>query len=64
MSLLLPAGDPAEPLKTDLFAKFKKPVGSWTCDTCLIQNKPDDIKCVACQSRKPGRSKQIPTISF
>ncbi|XP_045157450.2 LOW QUALITY PROTEIN: nuclear pore complex protein Nup153-like [Mercenaria mercenaria] len=46
--------DPAEPLKSDLFAKFKQPGGSWTCDTCLIQNKQDDTKCVACQTRKPG----------
>ncbi|XP_052439958.1 nuclear pore complex protein Nup153 [Carassius gibelio] len=34
--------------------KFKKPEGSWDCDVCMVQNKPQDVKCVACQSSKPG----------
>ncbi|XP_030002964.1 nuclear pore complex protein Nup153 isoform X3 [Sphaeramia orbicularis] len=36
--------------------KFKKPEGSWECDTCMVQNKADDTKCVACTSPKPGAS--------
>ncbi|XP_016297403.1 nuclear pore complex protein Nup153 isoform X1 [Sinocyclocheilus anshuiensis] len=34
--------------------KFKKPEGSWDCDVCMVQNKAPDVKCVACQSAKPG----------
>ncbi|XP_041739895.1 nuclear pore complex protein Nup153 isoform X3 [Coregonus clupeaformis] len=35
-------------------ALFTKPAGSWDCDTCLVQNKPDAVKCVACETAKPG----------
>ncbi|GCC32077.1 nuclear pore complex protein Nup153 [Chiloscyllium punctatum] len=34
--------------------QFKKPEGFWKCTVCLLQNKADDSKCVACQSAKPG----------
>uniref|UniRef100_A0A9L0S4A6 Nuclear pore complex protein Nup153 n=1 Tax=Equus caballus TaxID=9796 RepID=A0A9L0S4A6_HORSE len=34
--------------------KFKAAVGTWDCDTCLVQNKPEVIKCVACETPKPG----------
>lgn len=34
--------------------KFKKPEGAWDCDVCMVQNKAQDAKCVACQSAKPG----------
>ncbi|XP_061202426.1 nuclear pore complex protein Nup153-like isoform X2 [Neopsephotus bourkii] len=34
--------------------KFKKPEGSWDCEVCLVQNKPEATKCVACESAKPG----------
>ncbi|XP_041101700.1 nuclear pore complex protein Nup153-like isoform X2 [Polyodon spathula] len=34
--------------------KFKPATGSWQCDACLLQNKPSDSKCVACQTAKPN----------
>uniref|UniRef100_A0A2K6P3L2 Nuclear pore complex protein Nup153 n=1 Tax=Rhinopithecus roxellana TaxID=61622 RepID=A0A2K6P3L2_RHIRO len=34
--------------------KFKPVIGTWDCDTCLVQNKPEVIKCVACETPKPG----------
>ncbi|OXB84543.1 UNVERIFIED_CONTAM: hypothetical protein H355_008019 [Colinus virginianus] len=34
--------------------KFKKPEGSWDCEVCLVQNKAEAVKCVACESAKPG----------
>uniref|UniRef100_UPI00358EEEEC nuclear pore complex protein Nup153 isoform X2 n=1 Tax=Myxine glutinosa TaxID=7769 RepID=UPI00358EEEEC len=34
--------------------KFKKAAGTWDCDVCLVQNKPDTLACVACTSPKPG----------
>lgn len=37
--------------------KFKKPEGSWNCDTCLIQNDANSTQCVACQALKPGTVK-------
>uniref|UniRef100_A0ACB8FC46 Uncharacterized protein n=1 Tax=Sphaerodactylus townsendi TaxID=933632 RepID=A0ACB8FC46_9SAUR len=41
--------------------KFKKPKGSWECSVCLVSNKAEDSKCVACQSDKPGGS--VPVVS-
>ncbi|XP_046583033.1 LOW QUALITY PROTEIN: nuclear pore complex protein Nup153-like [Haliotis rubra] len=37
-----------------LASMFKSSAGSWDCDTCMIQNKPEDTKCVACSTPKPG----------
>ncbi|XP_053302401.1 nuclear pore complex protein Nup153 isoform X3 [Pleuronectes platessa] len=39
---------------TDFGSMFSKPVGTWDCDTCLVLNKPDAVKCVACETAKPG----------
>ncbi|XP_037084880.1 nuclear pore complex protein Nup153-like [Pollicipes pollicipes] len=33
--------------------KFKPVAGEWTCDTCMVTNKPDSSKCVACQTPNP-----------
>ncbi|KAK3103702.1 hypothetical protein FSP39_021135 [Pinctada imbricata] len=37
--------------------KFKPPSGSWTCDICLVSNPGDKVKCLACETPKPGSSK-------
>ncbi|KAM5299830.1 nuclear pore complex protein Nup153 isoform 2-T2 [Ctenodactylus gundi] len=54
-------GTPSKGDKTALSAsgtgfgdKFKPAVGTWDCDTCLVQNKPEAMKCVACETPKPG----------
>ncbi|XP_063116006.1 nuclear pore complex protein Nup153 isoform X2 [Cavia porcellus] len=39
--------------------KFKKPEGSWDCEVCLVQNKADSVKCVACESGKPGTKSEF-----
>ncbi|KAF7669355.1 hypothetical protein LDENG_00196420 [Lucifuga dentata] len=39
---------------TDFGITFSKPAGTWECDTCLVQNKPEAVKCVACETAKPG----------
>nr|XP_013796939.1 PREDICTED: nuclear pore complex protein Nup153-like [Apteryx mantelli mantelli] len=43
--------------------KFKKPKGSWDCTVCLVSNKAEDSKCVACQSEKPGSSVPVTSSS-
>ncbi|KFZ51676.1 Nuclear pore complex protein Nup153, partial [Antrostomus carolinensis] len=43
--------------------KFKKPKGSWDCEVCLVSNKAEDSKCVACQSEKPGSSVPVTSSS-
>ncbi|NWS83425.1 NU153 protein, partial [Toxostoma redivivum] len=43
--------------------KFKQPKGSWNCSECLLQNKAEDNKCVACQSEKPGSSVPVTSSS-
>ena len=37
-----------------LASMFKKEAGSWDCDTCMVTNKGDAIKCIACETLKPG----------
>ncbi|KAM3596421.1 uncharacterized protein V6R79_014173 [Siganus canaliculatus] len=39
---------------TGFSAVLSKPAGTWDCDTCLVLNKPDAVKCVACETAKPG----------
>ncbi|XP_065523390.1 nuclear pore complex protein Nup153 isoform X5 [Lathamus discolor] len=39
--------------------KFKKPEGSWDCEVCLVQNKAEATKCVACESAKPGTEVEL-----
>lgn len=34
--------------------KFKPAVGTYDCDTWLVQNQWETIKCVACETPKPG----------
>ncbi|XP_029426242.1 nuclear pore complex protein Nup153 isoform X2 [Nannospalax galili] len=44
--------------------KFKPAVGTWDCDTCLVQNKPEAVKCVACETPKPGTGvKRVLTVA-
>ncbi|KAM9824156.1 nuclear pore complex protein Nup153 [Neosynchiropus ocellatus] len=50
---------PASSGSLDLGDKFKKPEGSWECDTCMIVNKAEDKKCVACSSVKPGKPNTV-----
>ena len=38
----------------DLNSLFKPATGSWACDVCMISNKADVTKCVACETPKPG----------
>ncbi len=33
---------------------FAPPAGSWSCDTCLLSNKPSDDKCIACGEANPN----------
>ncbi|NWR73184.1 NU153 protein, partial [Centropus unirufus] len=44
--------------------QFKKPKGSWDCTVCLVSNKAEDSKCVACQSEKPGVSVPVTSNSI
>ena len=47
-----------------LSSKFSKPESSWDCSTCLINNKSDSEKCVACETPKPKliAHKQLPSL--
>ncbi|XP_030838604.1 nuclear pore complex protein Nup153 [Strongylocentrotus purpuratus] len=40
--------------------KFKARAGEWECDMCMIRNKATILKCVACETPKPGSQ---PTLS-
>ena len=58
--------EPSSQPNNDLKLQFQPPSGSWSCNTCLVQNSPQSTQCVACQAPKPGVSTQIqhPTFSF
>jgi len=49
-------------VQDDIFAKFKKKSGTWTCDVCMISNEDSTMKCIACESCKPGSNtnKNVP----
>lgn len=34
--------------------KFKPPSANWECPLCMISNKPDVSKCIACETVKPN----------
>ncbi|XP_012279198.1 nuclear pore complex protein Nup153 isoform X2 [Orussus abietinus] len=53
-----PASKKTESTSTAGFGdKFKKPEGSWSCDSCMVQNKGDVMECIACGGTKPGTQK-------
>ncbi|XP_017933153.1 nuclear pore complex protein Nup153 isoform X1 [Manacus vitellinus] len=39
--------------------KFKRPEGSWECEVCLVQNKAEATKCIACENAKPGTKAEL-----
>ncbi|KAG7189471.1 hypothetical protein KM043_017166 [Ampulex compressa] len=44
--------------------KFKKPEGSWSCDSCMVQNQAKDTTCVACSAIKPGsKTAETPSVN-
>ncbi|XP_022220071.2 LOW QUALITY PROTEIN: nuclear pore complex protein Nup153 [Drosophila obscura] len=34
--------------------RFKKSSSAWECDTCMVSNKNEANKCVACETPRPG----------
>ena len=45
-----------EPNQLKPLSQFTPVAGSWSCDTCYVSNKPESLKCVACQSAKSSLS--------
>ncbi|XP_053185216.1 RANBP2-like and GRIP domain-containing protein 8 [Scomber japonicus] len=48
----LPASNPS----STLAAQFALKEGEWDCDVCCVRNKPQDMKCAACQTANPNSS--------
>ncbi|KAM9775677.1 nuclear pore complex protein Nup153 isoform X1 [Syngnathus typhle] len=40
---------------------FTKVPTNWECDTCLVLNKPEAVKCVACETAKAGTGLKAPS---
>ena len=36
------------------FKSAMAPLGSWKCDVCMVQNGPEQKKCAACETVRPG----------
>ncbi|CAB0029329.1 unnamed protein product [Trichogramma brassicae] len=51
-------------IKSSFGDQFKKPEGTWTCDTCMVPNKPDVSKCISCETPKPGSSTSKSNLQF
>lgn len=50
--------------KVSLFVKqFAKSKNDWECPTCLISNKIECVKCVACDQKKPGSETKNPSFT-
>lgn len=43
--------------------KFKVSSDTWECDACMVRNKKDLNKCVACCTTKPGSTPIVPTVT-
>lgn len=43
---------------SNLLDKFKPQEGTWECEACLVRNKPDAVKCVACETLKAAPSQK------
>ncbi|KAI8126834.1 Nuclear pore complex protein Nup153 [Lucilia cuprina] len=41
--------------------QFKKSSNEWECDACMIRNKQDATKCVACETPRKGAAQQSTT---
>ncbi|ORX66239.1 hypothetical protein BCR32DRAFT_330292 [Anaeromyces robustus] len=49
--------------------KQADPEGTWTCNACMVKNKPDATQCIACENEKPGSKKsedisEKPAVTF
>ncbi|XP_078456597.1 nuclear pore complex protein Nup153 isoform X2 [Lampetra planeri] len=53
--------------------KFKRPAGSWDCDTCMVSNSASTNVCACCSTERPGAARPTaqapaqpdrPTFSF
>ncbi|KAJ7991863.1 hypothetical protein DPEC_G00288270 [Dallia pectoralis] len=53
-SMLNNTTTPSTTTSSSFGSMFAKPAGTWDCDTCLVPNKPEAVKCLACETAKPG----------
>jgi hypothetical protein len=45
--------------QTPLSELFKKAEGAWDCSICYVNNKKEAIKCLACETPKPGCEAEV-----
>ncbi|XP_015586225.1 nuclear pore complex protein Nup153 isoform X2 [Cephus cinctus] len=45
-----------KPNNNDFGLQFKMSNNLWECDACLVRNKQTDVKCVSCNTPKPGEN--------
>ena len=50
----LNANMPMPGLSLQPLPQFARPVDAWSCDTCLLNNDPKSLVCIACSAPKPG----------
>nr|XP_034186328.1 ranBP2-like and GRIP domain-containing protein 4 [Osmia lignaria] len=47
----------ANKAQPSLSEMFKPPAGSWECDACYTRNDASNVKCLACETPRPGSNK-------
>ncbi|XP_077599668.1 nuclear pore complex protein Nup153 isoform X1 [Stigmatopora nigra] len=48
---------------TPLASLFSKPTATWECDTCMVFNKAEAVKCQACETARPGTVLKVSSCS-
>lgn len=54
---------PVIPSDSSLAKKFAPPSGSWECGSCMLSNKGECDKCVACETPRPGAKPSVFTLA-
>ncbi|KAH8317528.1 hypothetical protein KR074_011759, partial [Drosophila pseudoananassae] len=57
-----PAKTQSAPAINGFGEQFKKSASEWECDLCMVRNKSEASKCVACESPKPGAKPAAATL--
>lgn len=52
------------PITNSFGIQFKAAASTWECDACMIRNKSEATKCVACETPKTGAAPIAPTTNY
>lgn len=56
---MAPAPAPAPPIGAGFGDRFKKSSSAWECDACMLSNKEEATKCIACETPRKTAAPKI-----